>query len=441
MARAENQTELKDLSELPDLTQLSVQELRHKASELATQPTHTQLLCQVLKQLHTSKAKFDWVDPNGDTLFHLLAQTPGHDWTALRQTFLEVLPKNWLRQPCEEPLTGVKETPGAILERFDRWIAQKVESLFSTPFEQKNRAGQTVLSTALTHKNLACAQIAWDYNDQLFTLVKDSQTQVEVWIYAMESHTPDEEGQAIMDWLLSSLEKECQKASINFSLYLNQKSDFAEHSKDKWFGNFIVHAAFGPLTKLDLFEHIKKHGYILTESDNKQCEHYSAQIRDYAQLLAQNDNCKAQIANLAKVIVELYLGALGQWITEKFADENRGFLSGSSSEPQKSAALAKLRADVIPFYTNNSPDTLAVFQTEIETFESRIVLAQTLQDQIKVRAWLLQEKKLREPAIDDMTVVLSSVPGITHAAEGARLTAAANAVTPVVAASSKPVFH
>lgn len=232
---------------------------------------------------------------------------------------------------------------------------------------------------------------------------------------------------------------------MDFRVFLNQKFDMLdEGSTEKWLGDFILSADYGALTKLDLFDHIKKHGYVLTARDEKKCTHYREQIRDYTELLAKNSSRQTQIVHLAKSMMSLYLEAVSQWITEKFADENRSFLSGSSVEPQKRAAVEKFRQHLTPFYAgDDSPETLEVFQAELEDFELHLLQQYTALDQVKARAWLLQEKTLREPVrIDEMDVVLPRVPSITHAADADPATLASSSSAPVTATlTAKPVFH
>ncbi len=418
MAHLEKLIEAVDLEDTSKLATLRSRELKGRALMLATQADCTAELCDILRELKSREANFNWHDENQSTLFHRLARTLNHDWALLSTTFKEVFPEEWLRVSREAHLQVFDPAPRSMFDRLDSWISQRVvdmtesirASLFELPFERKDPKDQTALSIALDVGNLPFAKIAWDYNNQLSTLIKNQQTRQEqyAWMCGIVRYTADEQGKELIDWLMNALKHESERNGNNFIVFLNQ--ELYQGASQKWFGHFITHSAdFGPLTKLGLFNQLKQHGYTLTTEDLERCAHYNSQITDYAALCQQKERLAMQVSGLSKTLLALYVDALRQWILEKLSDETRGLFSSSSSEPQKKAEVVKLRQNLSPLWTSDYPEVFQVLETGLAEFATQIMLERP-KDAKKIEEWLAEERSLRVPAVEDNDLVLVAMP-------------------------------
>lgn len=459
MSHSTKSTELLNVADAAadtqDLSDVPFRELPIRALQLANNPAKTQALCQVLKEMKSRRLDFDWQDQKGNTLFHRLASTPGHDWALLRQTFEQVLPIKWERKHREAPSTdGLK--PSSLLETAKHavtsWVRSVIEpvrsSILPTAFEQKNPVDYTPLAVALVAQNLPFAQIAWDYNNQLFTPSKDSNTgqEMQTWLQGFMHCDSDAQGKACIDWLMSALKHECGKTDLEHSFipFLNQALE--EGSTQKWLGYFIVHCAeFGELKKLMLFDSIVKHGYVMTAADTEKCQGYRDKIKDFTLLCAHEDGLTTQVKALASTLVGLYLEALESWITVKLREEAKaGYFTSTPVEPAKWAEVEKLRAQIVPFFTAEFQETWQAFGTAIAALEESLI-TNNAPDQQKIQTWLEAERMARQPVLtfehadSELQEVLR--PSLTSAADLARCGRDASGTMGTLKAGFSPKPH
>lgn len=261
----------------------ALETLRQDITQFAKDNTKTADLCTALRLLKQHDTRFDWVDAEGNTFFHYLADTCEHDWFLLTETLKAIFPKSKGYSSLKSLWTlGCSILPETLAE---------VETLrsewFPAPFERKNQHQETPLSRALRAQNLPFAQLAWEYHNTLRTKIslQGIYANLPTWFEAIQSYRNNANSQALLGWVLRTLFIECDKANDDFYALINISRRDAPGVH--WIGHLITsNWRMSDSDKVALFAQINKY-YQQTKEDRAAYVSYCQRLSEQEQNLDQ----------------------------------------------------------------------------------------------------------------------------------------------------------